>query len=220
MKSLFKLTFIILILLSCKNEVGVESGSSKFPYSLSEILKYNMVGESVEYSAVFPDSSHMLSELFCDTFNQNPELYLDKGFTIVDSTIHHFFHASPISEQPWFCYSGTFYIHVDHPDMLYRYSQDFVFPIDSLSDLIVQTAGEEDLTVSELLKFRQYENSNFWTPKLFFFIEFNECDSSTLTGINKVILRIEKTLNTLKSKHLGSEIKLAPRIIIKKHLPT
>ena len=131
-----------------------------------------------------------------------------------------FFHASPLEEFPWICYSGTFYLNIDHLDSLFQYNQEFMYPTESLTELIIQTATDENLTISELLKFRQFETSTYWTPKLFFFIEFDQCDSETLIKINKARIIIENSLNELKSKYLESKIKLTPRIIIKKRVPT
>lgn len=220
MKYLLKLIFLISILASCESKLEKDLNDSVFPYSLSQILVYKMVGESVDFSSIYPDSSRKILNMFCDTFNTNPELYLDKGFHIIDSTPYHLFHASPIEEFPSICYSGTFYWNIDNLDSLFKYNQEFKYPTESLTELIIQTAADENLTISELLKFRQLESSTFWTPKLFFFIYFNQCDDMTLLKINEAILRIDNSLEELKTQHLESGINLTPRIIIKKRVPT
>ncbi|KAB1065276.1 hypothetical protein [Salibacter halophilus] len=210
---------LILILISCESYLKKDSKDPDFPYTLSQILEYKLIGESVEFSAIYPDSSSKVLNMFCDTFDANPELYLDKYYTKIDSTTYHFFHASPV-EFPWIDEAGTFYFNIDNLDSLFQYNEEFKYPSDSLTELIIQSAADENMTISELLKFRQFESSTFWTPKLFFVIGFNECEDMTLLKINEAIMRIDNSLEELKTKYLESGINLTPRIIIKKRVPT
>lgn len=134
MKHLIKLTFLIFIHVSCESNQKEDSSEPDFPYSLSQILKHKMIGESVDFSSIYPDSSEAISKLFCDTFNTNQNLHLEKGLTLIDSNTYHFFHASPLTEKPWICYSGTFYFNIEHLNSLFQYSEEFNYPTDSLTE--------------------------------------------------------------------------------------
>lgn len=216
MHIVLKVVFLFLLLAPIKNGVGQEIDKPKFPFTLEEILKNKLVGASVEFCSQYPDSCEAILNMFCDTFNSDSNLFLEKCLLSIDSTTYAFFNASSDWSFPRVCYSGTFYFKVDDLQMIVQYDYDFVYSSDSLSSLITQLAEEKGLSISELLKFRQYEDSNFWIPKLLFFIEFDDCDDYTIFKINKAMTIIESALNELKSSSGECEIELSPRLFVRR----